>query len=170
MFLPPGKVPDNPTVNRPKRQFSRFGAFACTVNMIQNPLDFWTRKIRVQNQPGPGGDQIGIPFVVELVAVGSRSSVLPNDCVVNWLTGLSIPNDGRLTLVGDSNRHNIAGAQSCLGDNLVHNMTLCVPDLQSIMFDPTRVRKNLFKLLLGNGMNTTMPVKQNCAGTRRALV
>ena len=46
----------------------------------------------------------------ELSAPFARASALPDDGVVDWLSGLAIPQEGGLSLVGDADGSNLLGA------------------------------------------------------------
>jgi hypothetical protein len=62
---------------------------------------------------------------------------------VQWVSGRSIPNDGRFALVGDTERSNILGANvthDCLSD-----LTDSPPDFTRVMFYPTWLRKELLQ-------------------------
>src|SRR5690606_18111292 len=95
------QLPYQPGVHRTKSQFSSLCPLSCTFYVFEHPSDFGSRKIRVDDQSGLGGNRLGKSFVFELVASSRSPPILPGDRSVDWFAGLPVPDDGRLPLVGD---------------------------------------------------------------------
>jgi hypothetical protein len=73
-------------------------------------------------------------------------------------------------LVGDAYRRNVTGLNADAGKGFVGNPNLRRPDLIRIVFDPTRLGKDLLEFLLSEGEYVALAIENNSAGTGGALV
>ena len=107
--------------------------------MVEQPLDFRSRKIRIRNQTGRAADVPGQTVQHQPVHNIRCAAALPDDSVVNRPSGIFIPQDGRLALIGDADaryigRRNIGGCQ-----HLEHSCILRGPDFHRVLLDPSLV-------------------------------
>src|SRR6478609_3567580 len=86
------------------------------------------------------------------------------------LTGFAIPHERRLPLIRDSDRRDVCCFQPCLRQRLAGGSQLRLPDLIRIVLDPTRLRKDLSKLLLRDRTNRPVVIENDRARTRSALI
>src|SRR6185369_7062537 len=101
-------------------------------------------------------DQLGMPSCFETIAKLRGSPILPDDCVVDRLARLAIPNHGRLALIRDADAGYVAGGKVGLCEDGTSRLELGLPDFVGIVLDPARLREDLSKLLLRDGANRTV--------------
>ena len=75
--------------------------------MIQNPLNLSRRKVCIYDKPCLFPDHLRIALLFQLITVFCRTPALPYDSIAYRLSGLLIPYDGRLPLIGNAQRGNI---------------------------------------------------------------
>ena len=61
---------------------------------------------------------------LQFLADAGSSAILPNDGAVNGHAGHPVPNHGRLPLIGDADRCNFRGLNTCLFDGLPNDRKL----------------------------------------------
>ena len=104
------KIPDKPGFNSTEKKLTCLGKSLYTGNVVDNPLDFCSREVCVNNKTCVVLDVIAKLLVfLDFFAHISSSSALPNDCIVYGLTGCSIPEDCCFSLVGDADTRNVLG-------------------------------------------------------------
>lgn len=114
-------------------------------------------------------------------ATGTFSaSVEPDDAVVDGFSGLLVPDDGGLALVGDAQRRNLifARAPVHLADNLGHFLRGALggaPDGNGVVFAPAGLRHDLLVLVLPHNdlqwkalVGDSVSVLLDVSDTRRA--
>ena len=105
------ELPDQPAVHRAKGQLAVVSLLACAGDVVQQPFEFGSRKIGIDQQAGFGLDGFGQATLAQLGAYRLGAAVLPDDGMVDGQAGSAVPDDRRLTLVGDAHGMNIAGAE-----------------------------------------------------------
>src|SRR5277367_6681786 len=98
------------------------------------------------------------------------TGVLPNDGVVNGDTGFAIPDDGGLTLVGDTDGSDVFRANPALLHRLSHHFVNAPPDFFGIVFHPAGFRINLLVFLLRNGNDSSGRVEDDEASAGGSLI
>src|SRR5690606_9697886 len=144
------QLPYQPGVHRAKSQFSSLCPLSCTFYVFENPSDFGSRKIRVDDQSGLGGNRLGKSFLAEFIAKSRSPSILPDDRFVDWFAGLPVPDDGCLPLVSDPDGGDLICAYVLVDQRFDHHRGLAGPDLIGVVLYPTLIWKKLLKFLLGN--------------------
>ena len=84
--------------------------------------------------------------------------------------GRAVPDDGRLTLVGDADGGDIGGGHTGPGDRLHRHSQLRGPDLPGVMLHQAGCGKELLELLLGHPTDGAVMVEHQGTGTGGALV
>ena len=115
--------------------------------MIQYPLELSGREIGVDDEAGLLPEFLRQAPGFQLVAVFAGAAALPDDSVVNRPSGIFIPQDGRLALVGDADARHI-GRRNIGG-----------PDFHRVLLDPSLVRIMLGQLMLPDGEDILFAVK-----------
>ena len=85
-----GEIPDQPRVDITEKEFPFLCALACAGNLIQNPLDFRSRKIRGDQKPRMILD-LALPRLILLPSGGAlplrakilRAHALPDNGVID---------------------------------------------------------------------------------------
>src|SRR5581483_10084269 len=99
------------TASEPSQQETIDGAegeLAClcgaagAIDMLEEPGDLAGREIRVEHEPGFGGDAGLKAALAQCCAEIRGAAVLPDDGVVDRLAGGAIPDDCGLALIGDA--------------------------------------------------------------------
>src|SRR5688572_20220058 len=164
------QLPHKPAVNCSKCQVAPFGFCSCSAYIIQYPLKFCGGKIGVNYQPCFLLNGFCMSRSFQLITIRGRSSILPDDGMVNRFSGTSFPYHGSFTLIGDANAGDLLHFNACFGNSFSHCTVLCTPDLFCIMLYPARLRKYLFEFFLCNTCNVSMFIKNNAATARSPLV
>ena len=158
-----GQLPDEPRFHGAEEQPPGFGLGAGTGDVVEDPLQLGGREVGVDDEAGLFPEFFGQAAGLQLVAVGAGAAALPDDRMVDRLTGLLVPDDGGLALVGDADGRDIRRA----GPDLVHgrkgHAQLGGPDLVGVMLHPAGLRKILGELLLGHAAHLARLVEQDAA-------
>ena len=164
------QFPDQPTVDRAKRQFAAFGHAASAFYMVQYPLQFGGRKIGVDQQARFVLHLVGVACLSQAQALRLSTPVLPNNGVVNRLSGVAAPNHRGFALVGDAHRSHRTGADPGLRQGLSGGGQLALPNFFGVVFDPAGLRVDLAKLRLRRRQDAAIRPENDASRTRGALV
>jgi len=155
------QFPNQPRIHRAKCQFSSFRFLPGSFYIFQDPSDFGSGKIGVDDQAGLRCDLLRMAFFLELIAVGGSSSVLPNDGMIERFAGFTIPDNGRFPLIGDADGSDLVGAYAFVNQGFDHDSRLAGPDFVRVMLNPALLGKVLLEFLLGDGDDLPFLVKNN---------
>jgi hypothetical protein len=100
--------------------------------------------------------------------IGARA--LPNDGIHERFAGIFIPEHGGLPLIGDADGGQIRSANIRFCQGAADHFLCVLPDLEGIMFHPSRLWKDLFMLLLVNVYDLSVAVKDDEPVAGRALI
>ena len=163
MDLSFGQFPDQPCLDGTEKQIAVFGALSCTGDVIQDPFDLCGGKVGVDHQTGLFAERLGQPFCLQRIAVFRGPAALPDDCVIDGLSGIAVPDDRGFTLIGDADRGNFCSSCSdfihCLDSDTEHAR----PDFICIVLDPARLWKVLGKFALRTAADLPLLVEQDAA-------
>src|SRR3982074_1318687 len=113
------EFPDQPGVDRSKRQCPAVRLFASSRNIVEQPVHFGAGEVGVDYEPRLLLNHFCVSGGSQFVAERRGATILPNDCVMNRFTGFAIPNNGGFALIGDADAGDIfgrgAGATESLG-------------------------------------------------------
>ena len=112
------QIPDEPGVHRAEEQLPFFRPFPGPGHMLQNPGNLGGAEIGVRHQAGLLPD-----FLVEAVLLQPLDHVrgaaaLPYDGIVYRLSGILVPQNRSLPLVGDADGGYLLRAHACHGHAL----------------------------------------------------
>src|SRR2546425_2738555 len=96
--------------------------------------------------------------------------VLPDDGVVDRLASLPVPEDGRLTLIGDADARQVFEGNILLLQRFARHGALRLEDFLRIVLDPAGLRIDLAEFALRAADRGAFVVKQDGARAGRALV
>jgi hypothetical protein len=102
------------------------------------------------------------------IAISAR--VLPDDGVAPRTAGPWIPDDGRLTLVGDTDRRKVASGQPRGAKRSRDHLVDARRDFVRIVLDPPGLREDLLVFQLPAGDFTPLGIEGHEAGAGGALV
>ena len=138
--------------------------------MVQEPRHLRTGEIGGEGKAGDLPEAVWSPVGCEVFHQLGRPGVLPDDGVVDRMTGRSFPQHGCLTLVGDPYGGEVPGAQTCSGQRFGHNSPRVVPDLFGAVLYPPRLGEVLPVWPLGGRHHCAALVEYQETGASGALV
>ena len=98
------------------------------------------------------------------------AGVLPDDCVVDGLTGVLIPHDGGFTLVGDTHGSDFVVVDLAVCHGGSHDLTHVLPNLDCVVLNPASLGEDLLVLELTLSHVLACLVEQDCAGAGGSLI
>ena len=138
--------------------------------MVQNPGQLASGKICVRDQAGFGANGFAHRALLQVLDGLRCPAALPHDGVVHRLSGLLVPDNGGLPLVGDADGSDIAVTRPDFAHGLQHDGELRGPKLHGVVFHPAGLGVDLPELLLGSAAGGPLAVEQDAPGAGRALV
>src|SRR5580704_8906074 len=105
------QLPDEPAVHVAEGELSAVGEATGTRHVVEDPGNFAGGKVRIDQQAGALLDQRFVAVGFELVAERRGATVLPDNRVVNRLSGFAVPYDGGLSLIGNPECGNVPRTQ-----------------------------------------------------------
>ena len=169
-FSSASQFPDQPGIDRTETKFPTLGTFPDPLHMIQNPTYLRGGEISIDHQSGLLLDQRSISLCLQFFAIVCRTSVLPDDGVIDRKTGLPVPYYRRFTLVGNTDTSNMRIRHIRFSHSLLYSRRLCVPNLVRIMFHPTGLRKILLECFLRQRDNIALMAEKDGSRRGRPLV
>ena len=109
MSLAAREFPNQPGINGTKEQVALFCLFAGTFHLVENPFDFRSGEISVNQKTSLVLNLIHKAFFLQVFSNGSRLAGLPNDSIVHRTARVLIPYNRSFALVGDTDSSDIAG-------------------------------------------------------------
>ena len=124
----------------PKASSPRLGARARAGHVVEHPRELGAGEVGVDHQPGPLADQ---RLVAVCASADRRTRAVRRSCqtIALWIgcAGLAVPDDGRLALVGDADRGDVAAAAACARPSAsTRDADLRRPDLAAGRARPSR--------------------------------
>ena len=95
---------------------------------------------------------------------------MPHDRIIDRFSGLTVPNDGSLSLIGDTNSLDVAGFELRFFESTLRDLQLAAPDLRGIVLDPTWLGINLLKFFLSNRNYASFVIEYDGARTGCSLI
>jgi len=165
-----GKFPDQPAVHGAEQQFAVASALTAAFDVIEDPLELGTGKVRVGDQAGGVVDVLLVAITLELLADLGAAAALPYDGVVDRAAGDFVPHYGGFTLVGDTDGGDLVVVQAGLCQGFDHHRALGSEDFHRVMFNPPRLWVVLSELTLGGADHVGVTIEDDCPGTGGALI
>src|SRR6218665_305054 len=123
--------------------------------------DVCGRKEGGRGGSGLWGERVATALRRKPVNLWLGTGVLPHDCVGDRGAGVSIPDDGGLALVCDTDRGDLGGRGTRSAEYVKHCRCDTVPHLEGVMFNPAGLRKNLFVFTLRGRGNAPVSSDKN---------
>ena len=142
------QIPDHPGVDGSEHRLAARNRVANARHGLEDPLQLAPREVRRRWQPGLLSDRRTRRRAIERADDAIGAGVLPDDGVVPGTTGLGIPDHGRLALVGDADRGQVAGPEPRVPERAGNHGVGAFRDLERVMFDPAGLRHDLLVLEL----------------------
>ena len=164
------EFPDQPRINRAEQQLTLLGTLLRALDMVENPANLRCGEVCVNRQTRLLTHLFHEAFRFQCFGNWSRLTALPDNRVVDWPTGLLVPDDGRLALVRDADAGDVARDEARLLEGFLHDRDHRAPDFLGVMLDPARFREMLRELLLGHAHDLGVAVEDDGAVRRRACI
>ncbi len=170
MLPPPSELVNEPRVYGAKCDLATLGPIAQAVYVVEEPFDLGARKVGVYHEPGLVPDHIFVPLLAKFLAYRGAATVLPNDGVVDRLSGVAIPHHGGLALVGDADGGEVVRGDPRFLECLLDDPHGDLPDLVRVVFDPSRPRVVLGELRICASHERRVVVENEDRRSRSPLV
>ena len=164
------EIPDNPGVHVAEEQFALLGLRAGPLDIVENPLDLGAGEIGGQRQTDFQAETVLTAILGEFIADQVGARVLPDDGVIDGLAGRLLPHNRGLALVGDTHRGDVLRIHAGLGQRAGDDSLGASPDRHRIVFDPARLRVDLWEFLLVEANHLARMIKDHEACAGRPLV
>ncbi len=167
---PAGEVPHQKRIHVTEQHIACLSALANAGNVFEHPANFETTKISAKREASL------LPKAV-LAALSRKfrdgighPGVLPNDSVVHRFAGLSVPQDGCLSLIRDANSGEIRRLQRTLLERSRNHLLRSAPDFFGIVLHPAGLGVDLLMLALLAGHDATGAIENDETRAGRPLV
>jgi hypothetical protein len=163
-------VPYQPGVDGAGQRVPGLGRGARTGEFGEQPLELRRAEIARERQAGllPEAVVAAVACMPRDQRVGAR--VLPDERVVQGSAAVPIPDEHRLALVRDPDRGQVGRAQSRARQRVRRDLAGVLEDLERIVLDPTRPRKDLRVLALRRNERVPVAIEHDEPGAGGALV
>src|SRR6185437_15934080 len=101
-----------------------------------------------------------MPLPDQLLTIIGRATILPDNGIVNRLTGIAIPYDSGLALISNAYRSHIRCFDRSRLQSLQGYRDLGRDDVFRIVLDPAWLGKDLIELTLRNGADSASFIEQ----------
>jgi hypothetical protein len=144
MNLAPGQAINEVGINGAKASGSGTQLGMDLGVVIKEPLQFGSRKVRVDHQTRDFPDLLPVVCLNELLTDWSTSSAQPNNGAVKRLSGLSVKDNDGLPLIGNTQTKEVLCDGAIPLEHQLERRDCILVDLLRVVFDPTRLRILLF--------------------------
>ena len=162
--------PHQPRVDRSAEQLAAFGAGLRARNLVEDPADLRRREVRVDDEPGALAHERLEAVRTELLADGRARPALPDDRRVDRAARRALPDDGRLALVRDADRGDVARIDAGHRERLTSDRHGRGEDLVRVVLDVSRGGIVLCDLAVGASEGRTCLVEHHRARPGRSLI
>src|SRR5207302_1357619 len=131
-----GQLPYEPGVHGSECKFAARRTLPCAWNMIEKPTYLAPGEISIRLQPGLLGDPFGMPIAYQRFTEIRCPAVLPDDGVIDRHARSTIPQQGSLPLIGNSDRGDVLRRKIRAGEGFAGGPYLRRPDLDRVVLHP----------------------------------
>ena len=160
------QLPHEPRIYRTGKDLSVFRAFTHAFDVVQNPFDFRTGKIRVGKQARFFADHVPLSRQHQFIGEFGRSAALPYDGAVHGLSRHLIPQYDRFPLIRYADSRNLPFFYAGAPHGFSEYRKLTQKQFFGIVFDPAGLRIILIEFLL-RACNLIRPVIEHDSPRRR---
>ena len=164
------QIPDEPGIDGAEGQFATLSFFASAGDMIEQPANFASGKVSVDDKAGFIFYQFRLSGFFQAFAKIGGTPVLPDDGIVDGPARFAVPDYGCFALIGDAESSDVFAGKFGFGQNVASDFELGVPNLAWVMLDPAGLGEDLLEFLLRDRMNLAALAEQDGAGTGCPLI
>ena len=147
MDLAARQIIDEPGIHSSEQELSRLGIFSCRGHVVKDPLDLRSREISVGDKSRFHSYCVGKSLFLQLVANGSGSSALPHDGVIDGRARVSVPDNGGLALICDSDGGDLVYINISSCDGFLYRKDLRLKNVGGVVLHPSIGGKYLSEFL-----------------------
>ena len=162
--------PDKPRINRTKQQFTTTRTLARAFHMVEDPLHFGAREVRVNHQTGVVTNVLFHAIAFEMLADLGGTTALPDNGVIDRLAGFFFPDNSGFTLVRNTDSCNLIGTDIGFRQHFYQRGALGGPDFHWVVFYPAWFWVDLLKFALRHANDIGIVIHYDRAGAGGALV
>ena len=155
------QFPDQPCLHGSKQKLAFLSSFSCSRHIVQNPLDLRCRKISIDHKTCFLPEFFRQSFFHKRITVFRCPPALPDNCMIDRFPRILIPDNGGLSLIGNTDCRNII----CCSGNHIHcfdsHSKLACPDLIRVVLHPARLWKILAEFPLSHAAHFSPLIKQD---------
>ncbi len=150
----------------PNSKLAALGPLPRASDVIEQPADLRPGEVGRQRQTAALAEAVHAAVPRQVVDQVGGAGVLPHHRVGDRLAGLPIPQQRRLALIGDADRGEIVRTDVQRGHRLGDDRLDRAPDLQRVVLDPPRSRKDLAMLPPAPAPRPARRRRRSCSATR----
>ena len=165
-----GEVPNQPGIDGAHNRPARGRLVRQPLNVVQQPGCLRTAEVGGQGKTGPVSEPVDATFPGQILAYPVGPGVLPDDGIGQWPAALAVPHHGCLSLVGDTDPHQVPDCHSSRAQRLAHHRLNSGKDLPGVMFHPPRTRKDLPEFPVSRRHHCSGTVEDHESGAGGSLI
>ena len=165
-----GQTPDEPAIDGAEEKFPGLSLGTGTWNIVEKPADLACTETGIDLQARTLFNQLlHTRLLAPLATQFSATGILPNQCMIDWLTRQLVPSYDGLSLVGDGEGI-VVGIEITAFEQPTDGLDGVGINLLGIMFHPSGLRIILLVSHRGAREQLALLVKEKRLGSRCALV
>ena len=167
---PPGQPPEQEGIDGPGENLASRRAASQSAVPVEQVLELGAGKIRIEHQTGLASERPLETVCLQSIADRRRDPTLPDDGIGDRVPGRLLPDDDRLSLVGDADRRHVARRRARRAERCTGRGQLRRPDGLRVVLHVARRGKDLRKLALRRRRRATRATKHDRAARGGALI
>ena len=167
---PLGQLVDQPRVHCSECQFAGFSELAGAGDILEHPGDLAGGEIGIDQKARALLNGLAMSRVAQALAEIGGAAILPDNRIVNGLSGVAVPQERGLALIGNADARYVFGAGTCFLKSFTSDSDLRRNNVLGIVLNPSGLGKDLLELALGNGADGTSLIEQQGARAGGALI
>src|SRR5690606_7940753 len=159
--LAAGQAPDEKSVDGAGEKLPLLGPPSGSLTLVEQPGDLRPGKIGIEQQAGLAGKFRLQPLLREPSTKRRGAPVLPDNGVVDRLSGRLVPDNDSFALIGNTDRRNVRGVELRLAQCRPCRPKHGRPDFFRIVLDPAGCRIVLCEFLLSKADDSHLRVEHD---------
>ena len=163
------EVPGEPAVHRAEAQLPTLRALM-QVERIEQPAELAAGEVSVRHEARRRAYVRLKALVAQTLDDRRCAAALPHDRVVHRASGLPVPENRRLSLVGDADGGDVLHGNAADAHGLAQGVHLGVEDRRRVVLHPAGLRVDLLELVALHADDARLLIEDYRSGARRALI
>ena len=162
--------PDEPRIDGTEEDLTPCGPGSQPVAGVEQVLDLGAREVGVDHQAGLAAERFLQAVILQTLADRGADTALPDNGVGDRPAGMTVPENGGLSLIGDTHRGDLGSGNPRPLHRPASHFDLGTPDGLRVVLHKARRRQDLLELLLGRRPHAAVAGKDNRPAGGCALV